>query len=57
MATYGKGDAYVNFAGEGGADNVRASYPTAIYARLQAVKDKYDPFNEFRYNMNILPTK
>ena len=57
MATYGKGEAYVNFAGENGADNVRASYPPALYARLQAVKDEYDPFNVFRYNMNILPTK
>jgi FAD/FMN-containing dehydrogenase len=57
MATYGKGEAYVNFAGEGGVDNVRASYPPAIYARLQAVKDEYDPFNVFSYNMNILPTK
>jgi FAD/FMN-containing dehydrogenase len=57
MATYGKGEAYVNFAGEGGADNVHASYPPPIYARLQAVKDEYDPFNVFSYNMNILPTK
>jgi FAD/FMN-containing dehydrogenase len=45
----------VNFAGEDGVDNVRASYPAAIYARLQAVKNHYDPFNVFRFNINIFP--
>ncbi len=56
MAAYGKGGMYVNFAGEDGEDNVRASYPAAIYARLQAVKNHYDPFNVFRFNINISPT-
>lgn len=56
MATYGKGETYVNFAGEGGDDNVRTSYPPAIYGRLQAVKNQYDPFNVFRFNTNIPPT-
>ncbi|HEY6682451.1 MAG TPA: FAD-binding oxidoreductase [Propionibacteriaceae bacterium] len=57
MDTYGNGEMYVNFAGEGGDDNVRASYPPAIYGRLQAVKDQYDPFNTFRFNINIPPTR
>jgi FAD/FMN-containing dehydrogenase len=57
MASYGKGEMYVNFTGEGAQDNVRASYPSDIYARLQAVKDQYDPFNVFRLNLNIPPTK
>ena len=56
MAPYGKGGRYVNFAGEGGEDNVRASYPPATYARLKAVKNQYDPFNVFRFNINIRPT-
>jgi FAD/FMN-containing dehydrogenase len=56
MAPYGKGGRYVNFAGEAGEDNVRASYPPATYARLQAVKNQYDPFNVFRFNINIRPT-
>jgi FAD/FMN-containing dehydrogenase len=57
MARYGKGETYVNFTGEGLPDNVRASYPPAIYARLQTVKDQYDPFNVFRLNINIPPTR
>jgi FAD/FMN-containing dehydrogenase len=57
MATYGKGHRYVNFVGEGGEDNVRASYPDAVFARLQAVKAQYDPFNAFRFNLNIPPAK
>jgi hypothetical protein len=55
MAAYGKGGMYVNFAGEDGVDNVRASYPAAIYARLQAAKNHCDPFNVFRFNINIPP--
>src|SRR5829696_2805970 len=56
MTPYGRGETYVNFAGEGGERNVRTSYPPAIFARLQAVKDRYDPFNVFRFNLNIPPT-
>jgi hypothetical protein len=46
-----------NFTGDRVPDNVRASYPPATYAQLQAVKDQYDPFNLFRFNTNIQPTK
>jgi FAD/FMN-containing dehydrogenase len=56
MASYGKGDVYVNFLGEGGEANRRASYPPEIYARLQSVKDQYDPSNVFRFNINIPPS-
>ena len=53
MAPYGNGGMYVNYTGESGPDNLRASYPQAIYGRLQAVKNKYDPSNTFRFNVNI----
>jgi FAD/FMN-containing dehydrogenase len=56
MAKFGNGRTYVNFTGEGGADKVREAYPPETYARLQAVKDRYDPNNVFRFNQNILPS-
>jgi FAD/FMN-containing dehydrogenase len=47
---------YVNFTGEASEDRVQASYPAATYARLVAVKDRYDPTNLFRLNQNIPPS-
>jgi FAD/FMN-containing dehydrogenase len=57
MSRYGDGHMYVNFTGEAGNDNVRANYPEPVFARLQAVKDEYDPFNVFRFNLNIPPRR
>jgi FAD/FMN-containing dehydrogenase len=48
--------AYVNFTGEGNADQVRASYPKDTYDRLVEVKNRYDPTNVFRLNQNIAPS-
>jgi hypothetical protein len=56
LAAYGPGSMYVNFTGEAGEDKVRASYPPDTYARLVAVKDRYDPTNFFRLNQNISPS-
>jgi hypothetical protein len=39
---------------EEGAARVEATYGTN-YARLQAIKTKYDPGNLFRVNQNIAP--
>ena len=52
---FGASDAYVNYLGEEGPSAVKASYG-ANYARLAALKKKYDPTNFFRFNQNIAPT-
>jgi FAD/FMN-containing dehydrogenase len=36
-------------------DRARAVYPARTYARLQAIKARYDPENLFRGNLNIVP--
>ena len=46
--------AYLNFMMEEGEDRIRATY-RGNYARLAAVKAKYDPENFFRENQNIRP--
>ena len=48
------GRAYVNFLADAGA--ARSSYSDDTYARLVALKDKYDPTNVFRFNQNIEPS-
>lgn len=47
--------AYVNYLGEINEEGVRAAYGRK-YARLAALKDKYDPSNFFCMNQNIRPT-
>ena len=47
---------YVNFLGEEGEDRAKAAYGPEKYARLVALKDKYDPTNFFRVNQNIKPS-
>jgi hypothetical protein len=51
----GEGGAYVNFLGKEGADRIREAYPGATWARLLAIKRRYDPENLFRLNQNIPP--
>jgi hypothetical protein len=56
MTKHARPGVYLNFvAAEEGADRVRSSYGPA-YDRLVAVKDKYDPNNLFRLNLNIPPS-
>ena len=45
---------YVNFMGVGRESDIRATYK-ANYARLVALKNKFDPENVFRFNQNIQP--
>ena len=53
MRPLSTGAAYLNFTPE--ADRVRDAYGDAKYARLVALKDRYDPANLFRLNQNIRP--
>ena len=55
MDRFTTGGVYVNYLGEEGQDRVRAAYGEDKYARLVALKDKYDPDNFFRINQNIPP--
>ncbi|MBN9463574.1 MAG: FAD-binding oxidoreductase [Burkholderiales bacterium] len=48
------GGAYVNFMMDEGQERVQATYRDN-YARLAAVKAKYDPGNLFRVNQNVRP--
>ncbi len=51
---YSAGGAYVNFMMDEGQERVQATYGDN-YARLAAVKRKFDPNNLFRVNQNIRP--
>lgn len=55
MQPYLREAVYSNYLGDEGAGRVRAAYG-ANYARLAALKNKYDPDNLFRMNQNIVPT-
>jgi FAD/FMN-containing dehydrogenase len=46
---------YVNFIVGDKADRRAAAYPPETWARLRAIKTKYDPENLFRLNQNIPP--
>lgn len=55
LAPFGEG-AYVNVMGREDNAAVRAAY-AGNYARLAAVKTKYDPSNLFALNQNVQPAK
>ena len=51
------GGGYVNyFSSDEGDERVRATYGPEKYARLAALKQKYDPTNFFRLNPNVKPS-
>jgi FAD/FMN-containing dehydrogenase len=47
---------YLNFTSDTGDERVRSSFGPEKYAKLVALKDKYDPANMFRLNQNIRPS-
>jgi FAD/FMN-containing dehydrogenase len=55
MRPHETGGVYVNYLNDEGQDRVEAAYGAERYARLQAVKAKYDPDNLFHGNQNIRP--
>jgi FAD/FMN-containing dehydrogenase len=56
IAPFTTGGVYLNFEQDEGEHHVRAGYSPDKYARLVALKDRYDPENLFRINQNIAPS-
>ncbi|MDQ3145358.1 MAG: BBE domain-containing protein [Actinomycetota bacterium] len=56
MKPWSTGRAYLNFIGDEGQGRVEAAFGPEKYARLQALKDRWDPDNLFRHNQNIAPS-
>ena len=54
MRPFATGGVYLNNLGEEGEERIRAVFG-ANYARLAALKAKYDPTNLFRANQNVAP--
>jgi FAD/FMN-containing dehydrogenase len=47
---------YINYLSSDSEAAVRAAYGPANYARLQRLKDRYDPANLFHLNRNVRPS-
>jgi len=56
MKPWTTGAVYLNYIGDEGYDRVKAGFGPEKYARLQAIKDVWDPHNVFRHNQNIPPS-
>ena len=56
MEPFGSRNAALNFVMDEGQERVQATFGPEKYARLVALKDKYDPGNLFRLNQNIRPS-
>jgi FAD/FMN-containing dehydrogenase len=56
MEPYVRAGVPLTFSADTGDERVRATFGEEKYARLVALKDKYDPENLFRLNQNIKPS-
>jgi FAD/FMN-containing dehydrogenase len=56
IAPFARG-AYVNALSDDGESGVARAYPSAMLARLTALKDAVDPDNVFHLNQNIRPSR
>ena len=55
MKPWTTGHAYLNYIGDEGLIRVEAAFGAEKFARLQALKQVWDPTNVFRHNQNIPP--
>jgi FAD/FMN-containing dehydrogenase len=55
MRPFTTGGVYLNLEADEGEDKVRANFSAPKYAKLAALKAKWDPQNLFRLNQNIKP--
>jgi hypothetical protein len=57
MKSFSSGNIPLNFVMDEGQERVQTTYGPEKYARLVALKDRYDPENVFCLNQNIRPTR
>jgi hypothetical protein len=55
MKPWTSGRAYLNFISDESLQRVEAAFGAEKFAKLQALKKKWDPANLFRHNQNIPP--
>ena len=56
LAPHTTAGVYLNFTSDEGDQRVRDMFGPERYAKLVALKDRYDPENVFRLNQNIKPS-
>lgn len=56
LKPWAAGEVYLNFIGDEGPERVRSAFGAEKFARLQAIKDQWDPMNVFCHNQNIPPS-
>jgi FAD/FMN-containing dehydrogenase len=56
MQPFGTGGVYLTYIGDEGEQRIRDAFGPEKYARLVALKDRYDPGNMFHVNQNIRPS-